>query len=425
MLQNKLNFAKSLQCLFLALIGFLCFSCKSPYENPIIIWTNRSEFASYVELFNASQDDCKAIVVYKENPSESFPIAKDETPPDIVIGPWLKNETVRKNFISLDYLFGNMQLQRQSFYPQLLEIGNINDRQYLLPISFNIPAIIFSKKNKELIKNSYILSLDEIKEISATYNKKNKSKIFTAMGFAPRWNSDFLYTVAKLQGSDFHEQGKSFAWNKTALDESINYLKNWTITNNETTTAEEDFAFKYLYMPEYKLVSTNNCLFSYTTSDQLFSIPEEKLSDVEYRWLHYNNKIPIEDKIISLGVHKKSKNIDNAEVFILWLMKEETQKAILERNKSMKLNTATFGIAGGFSAIKSVNDRVFTQFTPILMGNLPIAEYLQSPSIFPAHWEDIKERVIIPYLKEATDTENQVTEQALLDRISDWNKQYF
>jgi hypothetical protein len=106
-------------------------------------------------------------------------------------------------------------------------------------------------------------------------------------------------------------------------------------------------------------------------------------------------------------------------------MKEETQRAILERNKNMKLNTATFGIAGGFSAIKSVNDRVFSQFMPILMGNLPVAEYLQSPNILPAHWEDIKERVIIPYLKEATDTENQVTEQAFLDKISDWNKQYF
>ena len=425
MLQNKLNFAKSLQCLFLALIGFLCFSCNSPYENPIIIWTDRSEFASYVELFNASQDDCKAIVVYKENPADLFPVAKDETPPDIVIGPWLKNETIRKNFIPLDYLFGNMQLQRNIFYPQLLEIGNINDKQYLLPISFNIPAIIFSKQNKDLIKNSYILSVDEVQEISKTYNKKNKSKIFTAMGFAPGWNSEFLYTVAKLRGSNFQEVGRSFTWDKVALEESINYLKNWTVTNNESTSAEEDFAFKYLYMPEYKLVSTEHCLFAYTTSDNLFSIPEEKLSDVEYRWLHHNNKIPIEDEIISLGLHKKSKNIDNAEIFILWLMKEETQKAILERNKKMKLNTTTFGIAGGFSAIKSVNERVFSQFMPILMGNLPVAEYLQSPNILPAHWEDIKERVIIPYLKEATDTENQVTEQAFLDKISDWNKQYF
>ncbi len=425
MIQNKLNFTKSLRCLFFTLIGFLCFSCTSPYENPIIIWTNKSEFVSYVELFNASQDDCKAIVVYKENPSESFPIAKDETPPDIVIGPWLKNETVRKNFISLDYLFSNIQLQQQIFYPQLLELGNINEKQYLLPISFNIPAIIFSKQNKELIKDNYILSLDEIKEISATYNKKNKSKIFTSMGFAPRWNSEFLYTVAKMRGSNFQEQGKSFFWEKSSLDETINYLKNWTISNNESTSAEEDFAFKYLYIPEYKLVSTEHCLFAYTTSDKLFSIPEEKLSDVEYRWIHYNNKIPIEDEIISLGVHKKSKNIDDAEVFILWLTKEETQKEILERNKKMKLNTATFGIAGGFSAIKSVNERVFTQFTPILMGNLPIAEYLQTPNILPPHWEEIKERVIIPYLKEASDTEKQITEQVLLDRISDWNKQYF
>lgn len=425
MLQNKLNLAKSLQCLLLALIGFLCFSCNSPYKKPIIIWTNRSEFASYVELFNASQDDCKAIVVYKENPADSFPVAKDETPPDIVIGPWLKNETVRKNFIPLDYLFRNVQMQQQVFYPQLLEIGNINDKQYLLPVSFNIPAIIFSKQNKEIVKNSYILSLDEVKEISATYNKKNKSKIYTSMGFAPRWNSEFLYTVAKLQGSDFHEHGRSFDWDKNSLDRSIAYLKNWTITNNETTTAEEDFAFKYLYMPEYKLVSTEHCLFAYTTSEKLFSIPGEKLSDIEYRWLHYNNKIPIEDEIISLGLHKKSKNIDGAEIFILWLMKEETQRAILERNKKMKLNTTTFGIAGGFSAIKNVNERVFTQYMPILMGNLPIAEYLQSPNILPAHWDQIKERVIIPYLREATDTENQVTEQSLLDKISDWNKQYF
>ena len=128
------------------------------------------------------------------------------------------------------------------------------------------------------------------------------------MGFAPRWNSEFLYTVAKLQGSNFHEQGKSFSWDKVALEESINYLKNWTITNNETTTSEEDVAFKYLYMPEYKLVSTDHCLFAYTTSDKLFSIPEEKLSDVEYRWIHHDNKIPIEDEIISLGLHKKSKN---------------------------------------------------------------------------------------------------------------------
>lgn len=423
--QSKFNFSKSLLFFLFCIVGFLCFSCNSPYEKPIIIWTNKSEFASYVELFNASQDYCKAIVIYKENPSEAFPIPKDETPPDIVIGPWLKNETIRKNFISLNHLFGDDQIQQQAFYPQLLEIGNINNQQYLIPISFNIPAIIFSKQNKDLIKDSYIISLDEIKEISAQYNKKNKSNIYTSMGFAPRWNDDFLYTVAKMLGSDFREQNRSLTWNKTELDNTVKFLKDWTLENNDSTVAENDFSFKYLYMPEYKIVSTDHCLFSYTTSDRLFSIPEEKLSDIEYRWLHHNKKIPIEDDIISLGIYKKSNNIEPAEFFILWLMKEESQKEILERNKKMKLNTATFGIAGGFSAIKSVNERVFTQYNTMLLGNLPVPEYLQTPNIVPHHWDQIKERVIVPYLLEATDTENQVTEQLLLDKISDWNKQYF
>ena len=97
MFQNKSKLAKSLQGILLAFVGFFSFSCNSAYENPVIIWTNRSEFASYVELFNASQNDCKAIVVYKNSPAESFPVPKDETPPDLVIGPWLKNEKVRKN----------------------------------------------------------------------------------------------------------------------------------------------------------------------------------------------------------------------------------------------------------------------------------------------------------------------------------------
>ena len=427
LINNKLlNICKkSLLFVFLTIEGFLFLGCNEKLDKPIIIWTNKSEFASYVELFNASQDECKAIVVYKESPVESFPPEKDEVKPDIVIGPWLKNETIRKNFTPLDYLFHSSQMKHTQFYSPLLEIGNINDRQYLLPVSFNIPAIIFSKKDSDKVTDNYILSLDEIKQIGGDYNKVNKNGIFTAMGFAPRWNSNFIYTVAKLQGADFKEKGHSYTWNQTALDNTITYLKEWTLTENESTTEEDDFSFKYLYMPAYKIVSTDRCLFSFISSKDLFSIPEEKLTDIDFRWLHYNNKIPVDDEIISLGLYKKSKNTDAAELFILWLMNEDNQKAILERNNKMKLNTKTFGIAGGFSAIKTVNERVFTQFSPLLMGNLPIAEYLTTSNILPAKWELIKEKVILPYLLDATNTTKEVSEEDLQERIIEWNKQYF
>lgn len=405
--------------------ALILFSCSNTYKDPVIIWTDKSEFVSYAELFNVSQDKCKVIVIYKESPSEAFPVPKDIQPPDIVIGPWLKNEKVRRNFAPLDRLFNDLQLNRSIFYTQLLEIGNIDDKQYLLPVSFNLPAVIFSKKNLDLITDNYVLSLDQIRDISSLYNTKNKSGIFTAMGFAPRWNSSFLYTAAKLKNSNFKESSNSFSWNEGNLQKTITYLKEWTTENNDSTSAETDFAFKYLYTPSYKLINSNRCLFAYTSSNQLFNIPAEKIQDIEYRWLHENYAIPIEDQVISLGLYKNSKNTDAAELFILWLMKESSQKAILERQSAMNLSTATFGIADGFSSIKSVNERVFPVYYPILLRNLPVAEYVTSPNILPPRWETIKEKVIIPYLLAAVDTDNQNPVQPLKERFLEWNKQYY
>ena len=70
-------------------------------QNRIVIWTSCREFAQYQELFNNTHVDCKVILVYKENPALSLPPAKDELPPDIIIGSWLNSEDTISNFRSL------------------------------------------------------------------------------------------------------------------------------------------------------------------------------------------------------------------------------------------------------------------------------------------------------------------------------------
>ena len=55
-------------------------------QNRIVIWTSCREFAQYIELFNRQHTDNCAILVYKENPALSLPPAKDENPPDIIVG---------------------------------------------------------------------------------------------------------------------------------------------------------------------------------------------------------------------------------------------------------------------------------------------------------------------------------------------------
>ncbi|MGI5174589.1 extracellular solute-binding protein [Treponema sp. OMZ 840] len=419
-------FLSFLLCCISAAVSFV--SCKAAYEQPVILWTNQSEFITYAELFNATSEKVKVLVVYKENPVEAFPPAKDEELPDIIVGPWLKNKSIRGNFMPLDYLFDDQLLKRSIFYPQLLKLGNVNNKQYLLPVSFNLSALIFSTDYTDLIPDNYMLNPDQIREAGALLNKKNGKGIYTFMGFAPRWTPEFLYQTAKLNGADFSEaagQDDTFIWNQVALDKTVAYLRSWTETVNTSTAAEDDYQFKYLYNPHIKWITEKHCLFAYINSSTLFSTAPEKLHGVDFRWIQKDNKIPIEDDMISMGMYKHSKNLAAAELFIVWFMNTENQKNMLEWRSDLNLYTNTFGISGGFSSIRTVNERIFPIFYPALLGNLPAAEYLSTPNILPANWKQIKTNIIVPYLLSGTNTNNPEPEKTIQQLTADWKRRSY
>lgn len=430
-LANKKNIAFKAILILITMTAVMCFGtgCRRSSSKPVIIWTDRAEFASYVESFNTSQSHAKAVVVYKAHLVSSLPPDKKTEAPDIVIGSWLKNSRVKKNFMTIDYMFSEQQLNPAIFYPQLLTYGTVADHQYLLPVSVNLPAVIFSGKNVNLMPENFMLSTDQIQKTAVKFNEKNKDGIYTTMGFAPSWTPAFLYLTAKMRGASFREKGVTFTWNQQILDKTVEYLCNWTKSCNTSNTAEQDFSFKYLYTPDYKQVSSGRCLFAYTTSSKLFDTPAEQLGDVDFRWIDQDGKIPVEDDIVMLGLYKESKNTNAAESFITWFLRESTQKALLERAAAMHLGSGTFGISGGFSSVKSVNEHIFPTYYRTLLGNLPGSESLMTPPALPPHWTGLKERVVIPYLSDAVKlgsggTINAADAKPMDARISDWIKQY-
>ena len=191
--------------LLLALCIFFS-SCREEEQKRIIIWTSCAEFAQYTELFNNTHPGSNAVIVYKENPAQELPPAKDELPPDIVIGSWLCTDKTSRQFKSLDYLFDRQTISSSMFYDQLLEAGKVRKNQYLLPVSFNLPAVIFADSNSDFITENYTLTLDQIKAAGLSYNEKNKKGSFSRIGFLPSANDDFLYLTTKLYGVDFREE---------------------------------------------------------------------------------------------------------------------------------------------------------------------------------------------------------------------------
>ena len=413
MRMKKIFFIVMLACSLLS-------ACKNAEDSIAVIWTDRIEFISYCEAFNSAQSRYKITVSYKENPSDALTEASEQ--PDIVIGPWLRGDAARVKFSKLGGILSEKKIKTDIFYPLLFELGTINGAQYLLPVSFNLPTVIFSASQKNLVKTNFTLSLEEMRDLAAAYNQKSGTE-YTKMGFSPRWDTDFLYVTAQGLNVSFEETKNLFSWDDKALQELIAYTRRWSEEVNTNAAEEDEFKFKYLYDPPYTLITNERCLFWYLPSNKLFSLNNEKLKSLDYRWMNYNGKTPLQDEIIYAGICKKAKNRAAAQAFLLWFFNEESQKNLLARSQTDNMIAPSFGLAGGFSSLKNVTENIFPVYYPLLLKHLPQTDDFSAPHILPHNWLLLKKEILFPYLRDQTrmlaDNEKPLS---LNRRLSDWYK---
>ncbi|MDR2444649.1 MAG: hypothetical protein LBD44_01745 [Spirochaetaceae bacterium] len=400
---------------FLFLTGALSLlsACNEFTDNAAVLLTDRPEFALYAEQFNVSQSKYKVEVIYKDNVAENFYNTKEAL--DIIVGRWLKSASTLKYWQSLDFLFRKNPELKESFYPSLLALGRFDNRQYLVPVSFNLPIIIFSENNDSLISNPFTIGLEEIKTLGKNFNEE-KNNVYTRMGFSPSWNNNFLFEMAVIFNVSFRENDP-LDWNEDALLEAIQYIRDWIEEANGGIKAEDEFFFKYFFDPPPKLAIANRILFAYMDSGAFFTMSNETRTNLDFRMLSGGGMIPVSEDAVYYGLSKKGNSKKAAQEFTVWFFSEETQMLLLEKSREKHLSDTIFGIANGFSAMHTVNENVFPLYYPMLLGHMPPADLLAAPNILPKNWIDIKERVIIPYLHDACRGAN---EMPLKQRLDDW-----
>jgi len=239
------------------------------------------------------------------------------------------------------------------------------------------------------------------------------------MGFSPLWNDNFLFTSTVLSGASFTEAAP-LAWNAAALERSMVLIDEWTNEINSSSQKEEDFTFKYFIEPPERLIQSGRIFFSYIESSDLFILSEESKNHLDFRWIMEQNRIPITDDIVHMGIPKRTKSKAAARAFIMWFFTTENQRRLLEYFRVNRINENIFGICGGFSALSAVTEQVYPLFYPELLGRMPPSGNFVQPNILPRNWVEIKQRVVLPYLFERARTENTADITPLERRLSDW-----
>ena len=403
--------------LLITTIILILTSCLSNSNSTIILWTDKPEMAAYVEEFNSIQNKYRIEIVYKKEPGSA--LAKTEIPGDIIIAEFLNAPGTIELFGSLEEVYKDDKMDLSIFYKGLLDLGYKQDELVLLPVSFNLPTLMFKKTIDLDDIPSFYMNQEDIKNASINFNNKSDTK-FEVMGFSPRWETEFLFINTVLLETNFKMLGTGvLSWDKQKLLESLEASRNWSIEINGGLEHEEDFTTKYLYNPSYKLIEENRILFYYSDLVVFFGIAPEKRKNMDFRWIASNNKIPILGNILFSGIPEKAKNKKGSIEFLHWFFNPETQKKLLKSSQIKRMDT--FGLANGFSSLPEINKNELAMIYPNLIGKIPQESSLIFPQALPLYWTEIKNKVIKPWLDEQTGA--APSDNTLQKVIEEWLKQ--
>ncbi|NNM67559.1 MAG: hypothetical protein HKM06_06085, partial [Spirochaetales bacterium] len=134
---------KSLASAALVLTTLVLSSCQPVNPRVSTLWTNIPDIPGYVENFNASQTQWQILIRYKADPAREL-----RTPgikADLVISRNLDSRTFRSKWTSMSFLFERGGVAKSEFYPDLLNLGSDGGTPLLLPLSFDLPIVVFKK----------------------------------------------------------------------------------------------------------------------------------------------------------------------------------------------------------------------------------------------------------------------------------------
>jgi ABC-type glycerol-3-phosphate transport system substrate-binding protein len=389
--------------------------CGLLSDQTVRLLTDRPEMAAYVERYNARQTEVRVEVLYDEAPAQA--VLEGRAQADVVIAQWLAGPAIMARFDSLADVVKPGRIDPSWFYPGLLAMGSRDNRPFLLPLSFNLPAIMFSRAAVTVELPPLALPLQSIRAMGRAFNASGKGG-FTAVGFSPLWSGDFLGDTARLSGVRMRAaRSGQPVWDADALLQAAGFLRSWVSDINGGAAADRLFSGRTLVQPSARLLAARKILFSRVPFPEFFAMPEEKRKDFDFRWLSNGTVIPAQDDVLFAGIPRAARDKSGARKFLSWFFSPQTQRSLLAVNQSRRIGV--FCIADGLSSFKAINEKDLPQKYPLLLGRIPAESSIVFPETLPDDWLRLRDEVFRPWLARAAAGEEQ---QGMDKTLAEWRK---
>jgi ABC-type glycerol-3-phosphate transport system substrate-binding protein len=359
--------------------------------------TGRAEVAAYVERYNARQDEFRVEVRWRDSPAQAV---LDGEAFDVVIGEELATASVMDRLESLGDVVKPGRLDPAGFYPGLLAMGSRDNRPLAVPISFDLPAMVFLRGALPQDLPSLAIGIETIRNFARPVNSIGKGGGLSTVGFSPLWNREFLLLSARLFGARLRAgRAGALAWDPAGLQAGVDFVRSWIAEDNGGAALDRAFAERNLVQPWERLLASRKILFALMPFTEFLALPEEKRRDLDYRWLARENAIPVRDTVLFAAVPRAARNKRGAKAFLEWFAGPAAQRELAEVNRSLRLGV--FGVTSGFPALIALNEKDLPQVHPSLLGRVPAAGMLSFPEPLPSGWRRMRDEAVLPWLERA------------------------
>jgi len=361
--------------------GSLLVSCGSVRVSTV--WTDVPQVASYVETFNASQRDWQVLVEFKDDATAALLAPGSE--PDLVIARGPISSPVRNALVPLDFLFGGA-LSRASFYRGSLDAGLDGQDAKTLPVSFDLPVLIFNKTLQPDLAG-FSVNPDTLRVLGREFMDA-PSKLPRRLAFSPRWGG-FGLTLLQLEGARFQEgfQG-SLAWDSAGLGRALAEYQSWPSPGWDQTV---DFRRKYLQNDPGPSLTAGRVQFYPSTLTEFLSRPWNERRDLDFRFVD-RGRVAASQIMVWAGIPEGAESRGAAEHFLSWFYRPEVQERLVLQDQRQG---AGFGLADGVPAL--LGDMMAKTY-PELDGRLPKSDQVLFWPSLPPDWNALEATVLRPWL---------------------------
>jgi ABC-type glycerol-3-phosphate transport system substrate-binding protein len=396
--------------------ALLAAGCGLLPDPSVRLATSRPEVAAYAERWNARQNEFRIEVHWRESPAQAV---LDGEAFDVVIGEELAAASVMDRLESLGDIVAPGRLDPGGFYPGLIAMGSRDNRPLAVPLSFDLPALVFLRGALPEGAPPLAIGIETVRELSRPVNAIGKGGGLSSVGFSPLWDPEFLLLAARLFGARPRAgRGGALTWDDGGLRAGVEFVRSWIADDNGGAALDRAFASRNLVQPWERLLASRKILFALMPFTRFIALPEQMRRDFDYRWLARADAVPVRDTVLFAAVPRAARNKRGAKAFLEWFAGPAAQRELAEVNRSLRLGV--FGVTSGFSALVALNEKDLPQLHPSLLGRVPAAGMLSFPEPLPSGWYRMRDEAFLPWMERAVAEGDAGT---LEDALNAWQVQ--